>query len=114
MATVYATANLVAAGQTLITVPAHKKCVLTSMKINNQSGNEVRHTLRDIFTPNASHGTAVPVEQTINRLSVSVVTNAVLDLDELELKDRKFIGALNLLCDLTEATDYITIGYHFE
>ncbi|MCL7412618.1 MAG: hypothetical protein M8353_03250 [ANME-2 cluster archaeon] len=112
MATKKTTANTTA--QTLVSTPAHKKAVVKSLQIDNQSAAVRTVRLQDIFTPDASNGVSSPTEQTIERVYVSVPATTLRVLTEEELVGVECLGTIKAIADAIAATCAITVGYDFK
>lgn len=112
MATKKVTASTTAA--TLVTTPKHKKTVIKSLQIDNQSAALRVIRIQDIFTPDVSNGVASPTEQTIERVYVSIPANTLRVLTKDELEGVMCLGTVKAIADAIAATCAITAGYDFE
>jgi len=88
-----------------------------SLTIDNQGGITDRViTLRDVFTPSASHGGTV-TPQDIQRFRALVVAGDIITWGEEDLKGVKCLGTMNVGPTVADAVGdhcYATVGYEHE
>lgn len=87
--------------------------VPTSMTI---MGGAADRTVRvqDVFTPDVTNGESSPVETTVDRLRLFVLSGDTISLSEEDLKGVKCLGALKMIADAIDAGCYISVGYKTE
>ena len=114
MATVRVTGHIEANLDTLFTVPAHKKAVLDSVDIDNQSGAQRTVYFRDVFTPSASVGTPSPAATTRERFQTEVANVTTAHIPSTQLEGIQLLGTISCYADATNASLIIIVNYHFE
>lgn len=106
--------TLSTAAQALFTAPKHAVGRLTGINIDNQSAAAATIRIQDVFTPDASNGTASPTEQTKYRLQITVPATTSVNVDRNSLEDIVILGACSAIGDAISTSCVIIANYHTE
>lgn len=69
--------------------------------------------VQDVFTPAVSNGVAIPVETTVDRLSINVSQLACVSIQD-ELKDIEILGLLQLTIDTVDPACIVSVAWGFK
>lgn len=100
----------------LFTCPSHNRGVLKAIVAHNGTGTSRIVTIKDVFTPAATNGTASPtaITKKVLEFRVPADNHVVLDSNALGNGAFKVLGAVDASVNVHDSSGNICVIYDFE